>query len=300
MHHLLLRLIPALPLACVLVGCGAPEGGALSQSGGGYTDVQGLEMQATATLAPPTEMPRLEADAYCLVDADSGIVLASRRGWESRPVASTQKLLTALVAVEHGHLDRQVIIVPEDVKINGSTLGLRPGEAISRRDLIKALLMVSGNDAALALARDVGGSVKGFAQLMNQRAESAGATRSRFVNPHGLTQAGQHSNAKDMAIIAMAAYANGEIRRIVGTVQAIIYSSLTQRHVRNTNDLVGRMPGCTGMKTGFTPGAGICLVSALESRGRTLILVQLDSTREDVYNDAARAMLWGITAPAVH
>lgn len=284
----------------VVVGCGAPDGegrAGESDAGGGAAMGMSSAISSQVMAAASAEPPRMKADAFCLVDADTGRVLASHRGWESRPVASTQKLLTALVVTEVGDLARPVTIQAEDTRIGGSVLGLREGEVITRGELLKGLLLVSGNDAALALARDVAGSVKTFAQMMNARAESAGATRSSFVNPHGLTQAGQRSNAKDMAIIAMAAYAHPVIRRMVGTVEDVITSSLMHRPVRNTNELLGRLPGCTGMKTGLTPGAGICLVSAMEAQGRRVILVQLDSTRADIYNDAARAMIWGVSTP---
>ncbi|MBL9118189.1 MAG: D-alanyl-D-alanine carboxypeptidase [Verrucomicrobiaceae bacterium] len=283
-----------------VVGCGAPDGDGRageSDAGGGAAMSMASSISPQMLAAASAEAPKIKADAFCLVDADTGRVLASHRGWESRPVASTQKLLTALVVAEVGDLGRPVTIQAEDTRIGGSVLGLCEGEVITRGELLKGLLLVSGNDAALALARDVAGSVKTFAQMMNARAESAGATRSSFVNPHGLTQAGQRSNAKDMAIIAMAAYANPVIRRMVGTLEDVINSSLLTRTVRNTNELLGRLPGCTGMKTGLTPGAGICLVAAMEAHGRRVILVQLDSTRSDIYNDAARAMIWGVSTP---
>ena len=276
--------------ACLLACCGMPD-----ETSGGRIDgpVPGQAWNGERSTGPTTQPPRLKADAFCLVDADSGRVLASHRGWESRPVASTQKLLTALVVLEAGDLYHLVTIRPEDVDIHGSMLGLQLGEVISRYELLKALLIASANDAALALARDVAGSTKAFAQLMDRKAERVGATRSHFLNPHGLTQGGQSSNAKDMAIIAMAAYADPTIRELVSQPEASIQSSTGSRAIRNTNDLLGKLPGCTGMKTGFTPGAGICLVSSYEANGRRLILVQLDSTRADIYNDAARALWWG-------
>ena len=275
---------------CLMASCGMPD----ENSGGrinGPTPGQTWNGERSSSAA--TQPPRLKADAFCLVDVDSGRVLASHRGWESRPVASTQKLLTALVVLEAGDLYRDVTIAPADLDIYGSMLGLQVGEVINRYELLKALLIASANDAALALARDVAGSTKAFAQQMDQKAEQVGATRSHFINPHGLTQGGQSSNAKDMAIIAMAVYAQPTLRQLFSLTETTVQSSTGSRTIRNTNDLLGKLPGCTGMKTGFTPGAGICLVSSYEANGRRLILVQLDSTRADVYNDAARALWWG-------
>ena len=289
MKHLS-QCIPGALLALILPSCGAPDDG----SGGRFEAGQsGWESRGAPVVGAAVPLPKLKADAFCLVDADSGQVLASHRGWESRPVASTQKLLTALVVVDAGDLYRQVTVRAEDVDIHGSSLGLRPGEVITRMELLKALLVASANDAALALARDVSGSVRAFAQQMNAKAEALGAVRSHFTNPHGLTQGGQRSNAKDMAIIAMAAYAEPLLRQLTGTADTVVQSSAGAKTIRNTNDLLGKLPGCTGMKTGFTPGAGVCLVSSYEANGRRLILVQLDSTRSDIYNDAARALHWG-------
>lgn len=240
------------------------------------------------------EEPKIKAGAWCLMDAATGEVLAGRRAWEKRPVASTQKLLTALVVAEAGSLEKAVTIIAEDVEVRGSVLDLQPGDRVSRMDLLKALLVVSANDAALALARDVGGSVKAFAEQMNRRADSLGAKGSRFVNPHGLTRAGQKSTAQDLALIARAAYAHPLLREIMRSPMVTIDCSQTERELHNTNELLGRLPGCTGMKTGITPGAGVCLVSSMRQEGREVILVQLDSTRKDIYTDAARAMWWGL------
>lgn len=238
--------------------------------------------------------PKLKAGAWCLMDAATGEVLAGHRAWEKRPVASTQKLLTALVVAEAGGLEKTVIIAPEDVEVRGSVLDLQPGDRVSRLDLLKALLVASANDAALALARDVGGSVKTFAEQMNSRALALGATKSRFVNPHGLTQAGQKSNAQDLARIARAACMHPLLRQIMRMQHTTIHCGTTERVLHNTNELLGRLPGCTGMKTGITPGAGVCLVSSMQQEGREVILVQLDSSRRDIYTDAARMMWWGL------
>ncbi len=238
--------------------------------------------------------PKPKADAYCLIDAQSGLLLSGRHITQRRPVASTQKLLTALVAAKAGEADRFVTVTTSDINVTGSRLGLLAGDQLTRGDLLKALLLESANDAALALARDVAGSSEAFAERMNTTASELGATKSKFVNPHGLTAIGQRSCAEDMARIARAAFQQSEVRRIVAALTLTIRVNRQPRTLRNANELLERLPGCTGMKTGFTPGAGVCLVSSMRSGEREVILVQLGSTKEHIYNDAALLMKQGL------
>lgn len=238
--------------------------------------------------------PKLHAEAWCLLDVRSGEVLAGKRREERRPVASTQKLLTALVVMDANDLGKIVTITEVDTKVSGAKLGLKPDDKVTRHDLLKALLLESANDASLALARDVAGGLEEFAARMNDRARRCGAIRSRFINPHGLTEFGQHSSALDMAQIARAALHQADLRRIVSaqTLDIQIKGEITS--LQNTNELLRRLPGCTGMKTGLTPGAGFCLVSSMRHGADEVILVQLDSSKKHIYSDAAQAMQWGL------
>lgn len=255
----------------------------------------GLVVSCTATKQSRNgEIPRPHASAWCLIDARSGQALASHRAEHRRPVASTQKLLTALVVAEAGDLEKTVTISAADTKVPGSVLGLKPGDTATRLDLLRALLMESSNDAALALARDHAGNTEAFAERMNARAVRVGTTRSRFVNPHGLTAYRQSSSPQDMACIAKAALAHPIINRIVGTPVRTISISGAPRELVNANELLQRLPGCTGMKTGLTPGAGICLISSYRLGQREVILVQLDSSKNHIYTDAAKLMQWGV------
>ncbi|MBK8091221.1 MAG: D-alanyl-D-alanine carboxypeptidase [Verrucomicrobiaceae bacterium] len=239
--------------------------------------------------------PDIFAQSYLLLDARTGRHLAGQNAELPRPVASTQKLVTALVVLDAGNLDKLVRVSASDVAVEPTRLGLRPGEVYSRRTLLYAFLIKSANDVANVLARDNAGSISAFAAKMNAKARSLGCRDSYFVNPHGLTAPGQHSTARDMARIAMMAYRHPTIRDIVRRK----YFSFRRADGRtvtleNTNDLLGRMPECNGMKTGYTNASGRCLISTASSRGRDVILVQLGTKTKYIWNDARIMMTWGL------
>lgn len=257
------------------------------------------EISAPATLSGPsslrTSAPPIRAQSYILIEPGSGAVLAARDADTPRPVASTQKLLTALVVVEAGNLDKPVRITSADVAVEPSRLGVRPGEVYTRRELVTAFLVKSANDVANALARDNAGSVSAFAAKMNARARSLGAYNSHFSNPHGLDASGQHSTARDMARIAVAAHQNPFIRDVVRRhYYPFRYASGRVVTLSNTNDLLGRMPECDGMKTGYTGRAGRCLVSTAHSSGREVLLVQLATKTRYIWDDGGIMMRWGL------
>jgi serine-type D-Ala-D-Ala carboxypeptidase (penicillin-binding protein 5/6) len=203
-------------------------------------------------------------------------------------VASTQKLLAALVAVEAGDLDREVTIREEDMKTQAVVMPLRPGNRHPRRELVRMMLVASANDAACALARDIAGSSRSFAELMNRRAASLGMEDSRFLNPHGLTVKGQHSTARDLAIVARAAYGQPVLREACG-MKSLRYRGLT---FPNGNRLLGSMPGCDGLKSGYTRAAGRCLVATAGSGNQALIVVLLGGTDGEIWTDAEKLFRW--------
>jgi D-alanyl-D-alanine carboxypeptidase (penicillin-binding protein 5/6) len=210
-------------------------------------------------------------------------------------VASTQKLVTALVVLDAGNLDKPVRVAASDVNVEPTRLGLKPGEVYTRRTLLYAFLVKSANDVANVLARDNAGSISAFAAKMNAKARSLGCTNSYFVNPHGLTAPGQHSTARDMARVAMVAYRDATIRDIVRRK----YFSFRRADGRtvtleNTNELLGRMPECNGMKTGYTVASGRCLISTASSGGKDVILVQLGTKTKYIWDDARLMMNWGL------
>jgi D-alanyl-D-alanine carboxypeptidase (penicillin-binding protein 5/6) len=236
------------------------------------------------------------ASSYILVDARNGAVLAARNADTIRGVASTQKLLTALVVAEAGDLDKTVRIAASDVQVEPSKLGVKPGEVYTRRALLYAFLVKSSNDVANVLARDNAGSTAAFCARMNAKARSLGANESYFCNPHGLTAGGQHSSARDMARIAMAAYRNPIIRDAVRRkYHTFRYASGRAVTLENTNEILGRMAECDGMKTGYTVAAGRCLISTAHNWRKDVLLVQLGTKTKYIWNDGIAMMKWGLS-----
>lgn len=289
----------------------APGGPAYSQTAPGYrpgpagAPMQSMTMPAQMYMQPapllcasPSNVgraPEIHAASYILVDAKSGGVIAARNADTLRGVASTQKILTALIVAESGDLDAPVRVAASDVAVEPSKLGVRPGEVYTRRQLLIAFLVKSSNDVANVLARDNAGSISAFAAKMTAKAHSLGATSSFFKNPHGLTAQGQYSSARDMARIAMAAYRNPVIRDAVRRkYHTFKYANGRTVTLENTNDLLGRMPECDGMKTGYTAPAGRCLISCAHTWNREVILVQLGTKTKYIWDDGAVMMRFGL------
>lgn len=249
----------------------------------------------TRPVAIPPSPPRTPRCASaCVMDALTGKVLFSHNGLQHRQVASTQKLVTAMVVLEHGSLDRKVVIQPSDTKADPTKLGFRAGEAYSRRELLNALMIRSFNDVALALARDTAGSVPRFAQLMNAKARQMGMYNSRFVNPNGLP-ADQYSTAIDMARCAYYVYRNPELRNIICKRQyAFTRANGKTLLLRNTNKLLTQHPWVTGMKTGYTNAAGRCLVSSAGFNGRHVIVVVLGCHPSRIWTESENLLKWAL------
>ena len=249
-----------------------------------------------ATSLPP--VPDVKGSSVVVIDAVSGEVLYERNPDEKRPVASTQKLLTSLIVAEQGDLGKEVTIDPVDEATEPTTLQLKPGTSYPRGALLSALLVKSANDVARALGRDVGGSIEGFAQIMNRRAAALGATSSHFVNPNGLPVPDQYSTASDMAKIARAAHANPTLRPIMATKYlSFRYADGHIHMLRNTNQTMRENWFCTGMKTGYTDRARHCLVSSGEHNGREVISVILGSSKKRIFSDSARMLRWALGLP---
>jgi D-alanyl-D-alanine carboxypeptidase (penicillin-binding protein 5/6) len=256
----------------------------------------GYDLSSESMLAAmPTGAPTIRAASYLLIDANTGRHLAGRATETPRAVASTQKILTALVVLDAGNLDKRVTVQASDVRVEPTVLGLRPGDSYTRRHLLYAFLIKSCNDVANVLARDNAGSTAAFAAKMTAKARALGCTNSRFYNAHGLTIGGQHSTARDMARIAMAAYQQPVIRDAVRRK----YYTFTRRDghtvtLKNTNHLLGVMPECNGMKTGYTNASGRCLISTATHHGRNVILIQLGTKTRYIWDDARVLMSWGL------
>jgi len=286
MKHLLILF----PLILLLAGCAVEERPASPPAAS--RPVVAPRLSAGSCAPVPAGAPSIRAVSAILIDAATGRTLYEKNADEPRQVASTQKLVTALVVAESDPLEAPVRVSREDTSVEPTRIGLRAGESYPRRQLLRAMLVHSANDCASALARGHSGSLGAFAGEMNGLAERCGATRSRFVNPHGLPAA-QHSTARDMARIAFRAYRNPDLR------DAMALRSYGFRYANGrfcvldpTNKLLLRSPFFNGMKTGYTEAAGKCLISSYRRNGRELILVQLGSHAPVIFDDAQRMMAW--------
>lgn len=246
----------------------------------------------------PAQAPNVRAQSVLVFEPATGRILYEKDADIHRAIASTQKLLTALMIVEAGNLDRTVQAEAADINCEPTKLDFRPGEVYTRRELLTALLVHSCNDVARCLARDNAGSYDAFADRMNVRVAQLGGRDSHFVNPNGLPSPGQpqYSTARDLAKIARAAYASPFLRSIVATQRLVFqYNSGRVQEFTNTNKVLARYPLCNGMKTGYTELAGHCLVSSATNGTRTVISVCLGDNKS-IWNDSQSLLAWGLIA----
>ena len=240
-------------------------------------------------------VPQTRAASVLVEDARTGEVLYEKNADAQRAAASTQKLLTALIVAEEGYLDQHVKVQTVDTLAEPVRLNIKSGDTYQRIDLLRALLVKSPNDVARCLARDNAGSIELFAQKMNAKARMLGATHSNFVNPNGLPMPDQYSTARDLSIIARAAYANPTIRSIVCLPQLVFrFANGRTRQLENTNKVLKRLPYCNGMKTGYTEAAGHCLIASGTIPGRDVIVVLLGDSKAGVWQDASALLSWGL------
>ncbi len=219
------------------------------------------------------------AKAMCVLEKDSGRVIASKNEEMKLAMASTTKIVTAITVIQNcANLDEQIQICDSAVGVEGSSIYLRHGEIVSVRDLLYGLMLRSGNDSAVALACHVGGSVEGFAKLMNETAKTAGATNSNFVTPHGLDHKNHYTTACDLARITAYALNNPIFKEISSCKMHVVEATnkSDKRYMSNKNKLLNTLEGCVGVKTGFTTKAGRCLVSAIERGNTTYVCVVLN------------------------
>ena len=212
------------------------------------------------------------AKSYILMDADTGKVLLSKGIHDRSLIASTTKIMTGLLVLEHCDLERIISVPKEAVGVEGSSMYLKLGEELTIRELLYGLMLHSGNDAAVALAIATAGSVESFVCLMNEKAKSLGLCNTHFDNPNGLDSTQHYSTAYDLALLTKAALENGNFRDVVGSKTVTIGN----RSFRNHNRLLWMGEGILGVKTGYTKAAGRILVSACRRNGRTLIAVTIN------------------------
>lgn len=256
--------------------------------------------------------PQITAEAGVIIDADTGLVLFDKNKDVQHEPASTTKVMTALLALENLDLQKTVIIDEETSFTEGSRIYLLEGEKVTVEDLLYALLLESANDSAVAIAKEVSGSVEEFAKLMNKRAKEIGANNTNFVNPHGLHADGHLSTAYDMALIAQEAMRNEDFRAFILTYRHVIEETNKQptRFLYNTNRLIydektkvdangvlrpAKYDGATGIKTGYTPEAGGCLISGAERDGNEFIAVVLKSTDLGRFGDGVALLDFAFT-----
>ena len=226
----------------------------------------------------------VSAKGAVVIELSTGKVLYEKNKDERLPMASTTKIMSALLTAESGELDKRFTVNSDAIKVEGSSMGLQEGDIVSKRILMYGMLLPSGNDAANAAAVAVSGSVPKFVQLMNERAAELRLDDTHFVTPSGLDDdTDEHySTAYDMARLTAAAIDNGIFREICGTARAkLCYGNPPyDRWLVNTNKLLTSLDGVIGVKTGFTDKAGRCLVSACERNGVTLICVTLNDRND--------------------
>ncbi len=221
----------------------------------------------------------ISAQAYVLMDAETGKVLKSHNEQARLPMASTTKILTALVAIENSDVNKLVKIDKKAVGIEGSSIYLRQGEEMKMLDLLYGLMLRSGNDAATAIAIEVGGSVEGFADMMNKKAKEIGALNSHFDNPHGLDSKTHYTTAYDLALISSKALENDILSKICATKTHKVPANnvSNDRIFVNKNKMLSSYDGAIGLKTGYTKKCGRCLVSGAERDGVKLVSVVLNA-----------------------
>ena len=223
------------------------------------------------------------AASAIVIDGLTNEILYEKNAYEERSMASTTKIMTSLIACESGKLDDVVSVTDEMVNVIGTSLGLRAGDKITLYDLVVGMLIVSGNDAANAAAIHLGGSIEGFAEMMNEKAQSIGMKNSLFVTPSGLDEGNHHSTAYDMAILASNALNNEFFAQICKERRMEVTINGEKQAVYNHNKLLSFIDDCVGIKTGFTERAGRCLVSAVNRNGKVMICVTLNDGND--WND---------------
>jgi len=240
--------------------------------------------------AEPAAPPAVDAAGAILMDAASGRILWEQDADTRLPMASTTKIMTALVALTYGDIDETVLVKSNTTRIEGSSIWLEAGEKLTLLDLLYGLMLRSGNDAAMTIAQAVGGDVDTFIGWMNETAVALGAKDTHFENPHGLAAEDHYTTARDLAIITRAALENPVFREIAACERKVIpwQGHAYDRAMRNKNRLLWELPGCTGVKIGYTKQAGRCLSASAMRNGMELIAVVLDCY---TYFDTCAALL---------
>ncbi|GIU93001.1 MAG: hypothetical protein KatS3mg011_1907 [Acidimicrobiia bacterium] len=245
---------------------------------------------------PSRPTPSVTAQAWILYDDTFDLVLAEEEADQRRPMASTTKIMTALVALRHSEPGELVAVSRTAADVGESEIGLVAGERLPMAQLLSAMLVRSANDAAMAVAEHIGGTVDGFVEMMNSTAQELGLTNTHFANPHGLDAPDHYSSARDLLRLTLAAMDDPRFAQAVSSVRVRLPDSPSgaPRVAETTNRLLRDYPGAIGVKTGFTSRAGLVLVAAAERDGRRLYAVVMGST--DHFGDATALLDHGFSA----
>nr|MBO2494433.1 D-alanyl-D-alanine carboxypeptidase [Clostridia bacterium] len=267
---------------------------AVLQSAGRSTEMQG------ASSAVPVTTPSTAARAAVVMEASTRRVLYAKNPHMKLPMASTTKIMTAILAIELGNLDDVVTVSPRAVGVEGSSIYLAKGERLTLEQLLYGLMLRSGNDAAVAIAEHIGGSVESFVKLMNRKAVQIGARNTNFVNPHGLHDDMHYTTAYDLALISAYAMQNPVFRTIVSTkYKKIPWEGRNyDRVLQNKNALLWTYEGANGIKTGYTKVSRRCLASAALRHGMQLVCVVLDC--QPWFEDSAALLDYGFENFKLH
>ena len=241
------------------------------------TELTNAEIQETLEISSNNKdiLKDINSRAYIVIDRNSNRILCGKNEFEKRKMASTTKIMTATVVIENSNLSDTVEISKKAANTGGSTLEIKTGDKITIKDLLYGLMLRSGNDCAVALAEYTGGSIEGFAELMNQKACELGLENTHFETPHGLDSENHYTTAYELAIISNYAMNNKTFAQIVGTKNYTININGYPRNINNTNELLGNLNGIYGIKTGFTNGANRCLVTCCKRNNMDIICVVL-------------------------
>ena len=236
-----------------------------------------------------SSIPTLNSRKCVIYDRTSKTVIYGKNETVKTAMASTTKIMTAIIVLENSNLKDTVTVSAKAGGTGGSRLGLKKGDKTTVNDLLYGLMLRSGNDAAVALAEHVGGSIQGFAELMNKKAEELNLNNTHFVTPHGLDDSNHYTTALELAKLADYAMQNQKFANIVGTKITTISINGQQRQIGNTNELLGVLNGVVGIKTGFTNNAGRCLVTETKRDNMDIITVVLGAdTKKDRTKDSVK------------
>lgn len=269
------------------------------------TPPRGSVRPAATPTAPPRLDPKkfrrleegelpLAARGAIVIDAETGATLYEKNAGQPQYPASTTKIMTALLVIETGDLDREVIITAEDAKVGESSLSIKAGQKFTRREMLYGLMLKSANDVAHALGRDNAGSMESFAQKMTLRARELGGVSTNFRNPHGLHHLEHYTTPRDLALITRAAMQQPLFRHVVATLEHPWIADTMRVQLRNHNRLLWQFDGCSGVKTGYTRPAQQVLTSAALRDGREVIAVVMHTDKPGIWEDSKLLLTHGL------